>query len=367
MDEISALNGKIWKSKTALKRECRNAPYPLLLDESEKEDRRMKGKAASLFTAVLSLSLLAGCSGGEMIKDGRESDKPGTENVTNQGEVRKREDEELENLRNQDGIGKKELLAVSFGTSYEDSRKVTIGAIEDALEKAFPEYSVRRGFTSQIIIDLIKSRDQMEIDNVEQALDRAADNGVETLIIQPTHLMDGLEYHDLVEEAARYADAFSQIVVGEPLLSSEDDFRRVIQAITQSTAEYDDGKTAICFMGHGTEAESNQVYEKMQDMLSQEGYSNYFVGTVEASPSLEDVLEAVKEGEYEKAVLQPLMIVAGDHANNDMAGEEEGSWKRAFEDEGYQVTCVLKGLGELEEIQQIFVDHAQAAMDSAGE
>lgn len=352
--------------QTALKRERRNAPYPLLLDKSEKEDRRMKGKAASLFTAVLSLSLLAGCSGGQMVK-GRGTDQLETKKGTNQEEVRKREDEELENLRNQDGIGKKELLAVSFGTSYEDSRNITIGAIEEALEKAFPEYSVRRGFTSQMIIDLLKSRDQIEIDNVAQALDRAADNGVETLVIQPTHLMDGLEYHDLVDEAARYADAFSQIAVGEPLLSSEEDFSRVIQAITQSTAEYDDGKTAVCFMGHGTEAESNQVYEKMQEMLSREGYGNYFVGTVEASPSLEDVLERVKEGNYEKIVLQPLMIVAGDHANNDMAGEEEGSWKRAFEDEGYQVTCVLKGLGELEEIQQIFVDHAQAAMNSLGE
>lgn len=273
----------------------------------------------------------------------------------------------MDNPRNQDGIGEKELLAVSFGTSYNDSRRRTIGAIEDALEEAFPEYSVRRGFTSQIIIDRVKSRDQIEIDNVTQALERAASNGVKRLVVQPTHLMNGLEYNDLVDEVAAYSDAFQEVTVGEPLLTSDEDFQKVIQAVVNSTAEYDDGQTAICLMGHGTEAESNQVYGKMQEMFKEAGYANYYVGTVEASPSLDDVMAAVKEGEYENVVLMPLMIVAGDHANNDMAGDEEGSWKRTFEDAGYQVTCILKGLGELEEIQQIFAEHAQAAMDSLSE
>ena len=262
---------------------------------------------------------------------------------------------------------KKAILAVSFGTSYNDSRRRTIGAIEDALEEAFPEYSVRRGFTSQIIIDRVKSRDQIEIDNVTQALERAASNGVKRLVVQPTHLMNGLEYNDLVDEVAAYSDAFQEVTVGEPLLTSDEDFQKVIQAVVNSTAEYDDGQTAICLMGHGTEAESNQVYGKMQEMFKEAGYVNYYVGTVEASPSLDDVMAAVKEGEYENVVLMPLMIVAGDHANNDMAGDEEGSWKRTFEDAGYQVTCILKGLGELEEIQQIFAEHAQAAMDSLSE
>lgn len=273
-------------------------------------------------------------------------------------------DASLDNTRNEDGIGENELLVVSFGTSYNDSRRLTIGAIEDDLEAAFPDYSVRRGFTSQIIIDHVKSRDGFSIDNVGEALNRAADNGVKTLIVQPTHLMDGFEYNDLVSELAEFSDAFEHIAVGEPLLTSDEDFEAVIAAVTAATEEYDDGNTAICFMGHGTEADSNRVYEKMQKMLTADGYENYFVGTVEATPSLDDVLAAVREKDYEKVVLQPLMIVAGDHANNDMAGDEEDSWKSAFENAGYDVTCLVRGLGELPEIRKLFVEHAQAAMES---
>lgn len=272
-------------------------------------------------------------------------------------------DAALDNTRNQDEIGDQELLVVSFGTSYNDNRRQTIGAIEDAMEKSFPDYSVRRGFTSQIIIDHVKSRDNVSIDNVGEALDRAVANGVKTLVVQPTHLMNGLEYTDLVNELAEYADAFEKIEVGEPLLTSDEDFTAVMKAITEATAEYDDGETAICFMGHGTEADSNQVYAKMQQVLTDAGYSNYYVGTVEAEPTLEDVLEAVQAGEYKKVVLEPLMIVAGDHANNDMAGDEEGSWKAEFENAGYEVTCLVRGLGELEPIQKLFVEHAQAAAD----
>lgn len=325
----------------------------------------MKKLAIFITAAALSTTVLVGCSGG---KAATEDTMAETTEIT----TKETEDEEnydtgdasLDNTRNQDDIGDKELLVVSFGTSYNDSRRLTIGAIEDAVEEAFPDYSVRRGFTSQIIIDHVKSRDDVVIDNVGEALNRAADNGVKTLVIQPTHLMNGLEYADLVNEAAEYSDAFENIAVGEPLLTSDEDFGAVADAITKATAEYDDGETAICFMGHGTEAESNQVYTKMQKTLTDAGYKNYFVGTVEAAPGLEDVLAAVEAGDYKKVVLQPLMIVAGDHANNDMAGDEEGSWKTAFENAGYEVTCVVRGLGELEEIQQLFVKHAQAAVDS---
>lgn len=276
-------------------------------------------------------------------------------------------DASLDNTRNQDEIGENEILVVSFGTSYNDSRRLTIGAIEDKIEAAFNDYSVRRGFTSQIIIDHVKSRDNVTIDNVGEALDRAVNNGVKNLVIQPTHLMNGLEYNDLVEEVATYSDAFEKVAIGEPLLTSDEDFQSVIKAITEATAEYDDGETAICFMGHGTEADSNSVYAKMQDMLTEAGYANYYVGTVEAAPSLDDVLAKVQAGEYKKVVLQPLMIVAGDHANNDMAGDEDGSWKKTFEDAGYQVECVVRGLGELEAIQDILVEHTQAAVDSLAE
>lgn len=274
-------------------------------------------------------------------------------------------DASLDNPRNQDEIGEKELMVVSFGTSYNDNRRLTIGAIEDKMEESFGEsYSVRRGFTSQIIIDHVKKRDGVAIDNVEEALDRAIANGVKTLIVQPTHLMNGLEYQDLIDEIGNYADAFEHVAVGEPLLTSDEDFELVMEAITEVTAEYDDGKTAICYMGHGTEADSNAVYQKMQDMLTQAGYANYYVGTVEAEPTLEDVMEKVKEGDYTRVVLRPLMIVAGDHANNDMAGDEDDSWKKTFEAAGYEVVCVVSGLGEVEGIQNLLVSHAQAAMES---
>lgn len=254
------------------------------------------------------------------------------------------------------------ILAVSFGTSYNDSRDVTIGAIEKAIAGAFPEYEVRRAFTSQIIIDILRERDSLEIDNVQQALDRAAADGIKELIVQPTHLMNGLEYQDIVETLADYADRFDKILLAAPLLTSDADFKAVIQAIAKDTASYDDGDTAICFMGHGTEAKANAVYDKMQEMLVQAGYENYYIGTVEAVPTLDDVVRMLKEKPYKKALLQPLMVVAGDHANNDMAGEEEDSWKTILENEGYEVACVLKGLGQIEAIQDIYVEHIRDAV-----
>lgn len=273
-------------------------------------------------------------------------------------------DASLDNSRNQDEIGESELLVASFGTSYNDNRRLTIGAIEEAMEAAFPDYSVRRGFTSQIIIDHVKDRDGEVIDNMTEAFNRAIDNGVKILVIQPTHLMDGLEYSDVVNEAAEFSDSFEKIAIGRPLLDTDADFEAVIKAITEATAEYDDGETAICFMGHGTEAESNQVYGKMQDMLTAAGYENYFVGTVEAEPGLEDMLAAVGEGSYKKAVLLPLMIVAGDHANNDMAGDDDDSWKSMFTASGLfdSVDCQIMGLGRMEAVQQLYVAHSAAVI-----
>ena len=273
-------------------------------------------------------------------------------------------DAKLDKVRNEDNIGDNELLVLSFGTSFNDSRRLTIGAIEQSLEDAFSDYSVRRGFTANIIIDHVERRDNIHIDDVKEALDRAVKNNVKNLVVQPTHLMNGLEYNDVVKEIAGYSDAFEHVAIGEPLLTSDDDFKRVENAIVDWTKDYDDGKTAICFMGHGTEAESNGVYAKMQELLTADGHKNYFVGTVEAEPSLEDVLAKVKEGGYEKVVLEPLMVVAGDHANNDMAGDEEDSWKSAFIAEGYDVECLLRGLGENEEIRKLYVEHAQKAIDS---
>ena len=231
---------------------------------------------ALLLAIALVATLFAGCAG-------KPTATPSSDPAPDDGEDYTTGDASLDNPRNQDGIGEEELLVISFGTSFNDNRRLTIGAIEEAMEKAFPAYSVRRGFTSQIIIDHVKSRDGEVIDNVGEALNRAIANGVKNLVIQPTHLMNGLEYNDVVNEVAQYADAFDSIVIGQPLLTSEEDFRIVADALVESTASYDDGKTAICFMGHGTEAESNQVYAKMQKLLTESGHTNYFVGTVEAA------------------------------------------------------------------------------------
>lgn len=259
----------------------------------------------------------------------------------------------------------KEILVVSFGTSYSNSRHVTIGAIEDAIREAYPDYQVRRAFTSQIIIDKLKKEENIEIDNVKQALDRAVANGVKTLIVQPTHLMNGLEYNDLKKELDKYKDKFDKIALGEPLLTSDEDYKQVIAAITNDTKEYLDGETAICFMGHGTEADSNKVYATLQEKLKAAGYNDYFVGTVEAKPSVDDLIAQVKEsGKYKRVILQPLMVVAGDHANNDMAGDEEDSWATKFKAAGFEVKPVLRGLGQIYDIQKIYLEHVKAAIDS---
>ena len=255
-------------------------------------------------------------------------------------------------------------MVVSFGTSYNDSRDITIGAIENAIADAFPQYEVRRAFTSQIIIDKLKERDGLEIDNVQEALDRAAADGIKNLIVQPTHLMDGHEYTDLKDELEGYKDSFENISLGAPLLTSDEDFEAVIKAITDATASYEDGETAVVFMGHGTDADSNEVYAKLQEKLTADGFEHYYIGTVEATPSLDDIKAALKEaGTYKKVVLEPLMVVAGDHANNDMAGDEDDSWKSQLTAEGYEVECLIHGLGENEAIQQIYVEHTQAAVD----
>lgn len=322
----------------------------------------MKKRLTAVLTAALLGALcMAGCG------DGKEAEEASAQPKENAGQEsdEKQEEEDKEDAQSDSQEGSTAILVVSFGTSYNDSRDLTIGAIEEAIKDAFPDYEVRRAFTSQIIIDKLKERDGLQIDNVEEALDRAVEDGISTLVVQPTHLMDGYEYTDLADALKDYESEFEQVVLGEPLLSSDADFDAVAKAITEKTADYDDGETAICFMGHGTEAESNSIYPKMQETLKAAGYENYYIGTVEAEPTLEDVLTALKDkGSYKKVVLEPLMVVAGDHANNDMAGDEEDSWKTILQGEGYKVECILEGLGQIPAIQDIYVEHTRAAVDS---
>ena len=258
------------------------------------------------------------------------------------------------------------ILVVSFGTSFNDSRHITIGAIESAIREKFPDYDVRRAFTSQIIIDKLKERDGVVIDNVEEALDRLVADKVQEIVVQPTHLMNGYEYDDLAKALESYKDKFKKIAFGEPLLSSDDDYYKVIAALASVSERYDDGKTALVFMGHGTEAESNKVYSTLQDKLTAEGKKNYFIGTVEATPTIEDVLKGVKAAGLKKAVLRPLMVVAGDHANNDMADlEDPESWASQLTAAGIEVECVLEGLGQIVEIDDLYAAHAADAIAKA--
>ena len=288
--------------------------------------------------------------------------------------------------RNQDDIGENELLVVSFGTSYNDSRVNDIKSIEDALQEAYPDWSVRRAFTAQIIINHIQARDGEKIDNMEQALERAVANGVKNLVVQPTHLMHGAEYDEMMEMVDSYRDKFESVAIAEPLLGEvgsdatviNADKEAVAKAITAEavkTAGFDsldaaakDG-TAFVFMGHGTSHTAKVSYTQMQSQMNALGYKNVFIGTVEGEPeetACENVIEAVKAAGYTKVVLRPLMVVAGDHANNDMAGDDEDSWKSQFEASGEfdSVDCQIAGLGEVADIQQLYVAHTKAAVDS---
>ena len=254
----------------------------------------------------------------------------------------------------------KAILVVSFGTSFDNSRSITIGGIENALREAYPDYQIRRAFTAQIIIDRLAEEQGIVIDDVETAINRAAEDGIKELIIQPTHLMAGLEYEDLAEIVEANAGKFDKIALSANLLDTDEDFTKVAETIVAKTAAYDDGETAIVFMGHGTEAESNAVYQKMQDTLTAMGAANYYVGTVEASPSLDDVLAAIEGKGYTKVVLEDLMVVCGDHANNDMAGEDEDSWVSLFKADGAfsEIDAQIEGLGGIPAVQQVYVSHS---------
>lgn len=257
------------------------------------------------------------------------------------------------------------LLVVSFGTSYNDNRDLTIGAVERAIQKAYPQYEIRRAFTSQIILDILKEWDQLEIDNVKQAMERLVADGVRDVVIQPTHVMPGIEYDGVIAQIGAYRERFHSMKVGRPLLVEDRDYDTLIAALAEETAPYNTSDTAMVFMGHGTEHAANATYPKLQQKLIQAGFHNFFIGTVEAEPTVEDVLADVRKTDAKKVVLLPLMVVAGDHAHNDMAGDAEDTWRAVFANAGYETRCVLKGLGQYPAVQQMFVDHVADAL--AGE
>ena len=289
---------------------------------------------------------------------------------------------------NEDNIGENEILVVSFGTSFNDSRAEDIGGVEKALQAAYPDWSVRRAFTAQIIINHVEARDDEVIDNMQQALDRAVENGVKNLVVQPTHLMHGAEYDEMTEAINGYKDKFESVAIAEPMLGEvgddatviNDDKKAVAQAITDTAckeAGFDsmdaaaEAGTAFVFMGHGTSHTANVTYDQMQTQMENLGLKNAFIGTVEGKPedtACDKVIEKVKEAGYKNVVLRPLMVVAGDHANNDMAGDEEDSWKSQFVASGNfdKVDCQIEGLGRIEAVEKLYVEHTKAAIDSLG-
>ena len=286
--------------------------------------------------------------------------------------------------RNQDEIGEKELLVVSFGTSFNDSRVADIKSVEDALQEANPDWSVRRAFTAQIIINHIQARDGEKIDNMEQALERAVANGVKKLVVQPTHLMHGAEYDEMCAAIDKVRDQFESVEIAEPMLGEVGNDATVINADKEavakavvaaalsesgyeSTAAAKEAGVAYVLMGHGTAHVAKVTYSQMAAQMDKLGYENVFIGTVEGEPedtSCEAVIAAVKEAGYTTVVLRPLMVVAGDHANNDMAGADEDSWKTMFEAAGFTVNCQISGLGRIADVQALYVAHTKAAIDA---
>ena len=286
-------------------------------------------------------------------------------------------DASLDDPRNQDAIGDKEILVVSFGTSFNDSRVKDIKSIEDSIQDAFPDWAVRRAFTAQIIINHVEARDGECIDNMDQALERAVENGVKELVVQPTHLMHGAEYDEMVEALEKYQDKFEQVAVAEPLLGEVGDDAAVINADKEAVAkavvaDAADQGTAFVLMGHGTAHVAKVTYSQMQTQMQNLGYSNVFIGTVEGEPeetSCESVIEAVKAAGYKNVVLRPLMVVAGDHANNDMAGDDDDSWKSQFEASGAfdKVDTQISGLGRIKAVESFYVAHTRTAIESISE
>ena len=293
-------------------------------------------------------------------------------------------DASLDDPLNADGIGERELLAVSFGTSYNTSRAEDIGGIEAALQEAFPDWSVRRAFSSQIVINHVQARDGEKIDNMEQALERAVENGVRTLVVQPTHLMQGAEYDEMCSTIDQYRDQFESVEIAEPLLgdvgsSPEEvnpDKEAVMKALAETAAAVSgygsmeeaaaDGM-AYVFLGHGTSHTAAVTYHQMQVQADLLGYGNVFIGTVEGNPEETEcsaVIEAVSSAGFDKVTIRPLMVVAGDHANNDMAGDDPDSWKTMFENSGLftAVECQIEGLGRIPEVQEIYTAHAAEAI-----
>lgn len=257
---------------------------------------------------------------------------------------------------------KKALLVVSFGTSFIENRKVSIDATDEALHEAFADYDLYTAFTSEIIIDIYKNRDGVHYDTVSEAIERIYKAGYGHVLVVPTLVINGDEYDEMMEALEPFEERIESLVVSKPLLTDITDYERVAKALNSELPELDE-KTAVVLMGHGTHHHANSAYPALDYTFKHMGNDNVYVGTVEGAPPFDEVAEDLEEGGYEKVFMMPLMIVAGDHAHNDMAGDEEDSWKLMFKAKGYDVDYALKGLGELPAIRDLFIEHAREALE----
>ncbi|NLC40139.1 MAG: hypothetical protein GX763_04375 [Clostridiaceae bacterium] len=321
-----------------------------------------------LVTLVLITSLFVGCSGNNVPNSSITEPAPSTStepapSTSDENDGYEEGTSETDDIVNTTSA-EKVILVVSFGTSYNQTRHLNIGAIETAIQNAYPDYQVRRAFTSQIIIDKLAKREKLTIDSVREAMDRLVLDKVKEVVVLPTTVMNGFEFHDVIAEVGQYTDKFESLKIGTQLLASDDDYDKVAEVLVAETSHFRSEDTAIVLMGHGTEHEAGVTYTKFQETLNAKGYTDYLVGTVEHGIELDDIREMLSSMNAKKVVLRPLMIVAGDHANNDMAGDEEDSWKVILEQDGYDVEVVLEGLGQIEGIQDLFISHVKDTIDS---
>ncbi|WP_234121930.1 sirohydrochlorin cobaltochelatase [Clostridium hydrogenum] len=249
---------------------------------------------------------------------------------------------------------KKAILVVSFGTTYADTRKLTIEAVEKKIKDEYMDYEVRRAFTSKVVIKILKNRDGIFVDTPGEALEKLYEEGYEVVYVQPLHLIPGSEYNALKEltEEFKRKSLFKEIKIGTPAIYKRKDYESIIEVVKDIV----EGKKAVVFMGHGSYHYSNACYSELQTSLWDKGYKNVFIGTVEGYPSIENVLNWIKENNIKEVTLAPFMLVAGDHAQKDMCGEED-SWKSILEKQGIKVDIYLHGLGELEKFQKIYLEH----------
>ena len=327
---------------------------------------KLKKLLVVLLSAVLLASLLAGCASTQTQAEDNtdthaETAAGGETEQTAPDENYDTGDASLDDPLNQDDIGENELLVVSFGTSYEETRKVTIDAIEADIAQAFPDHKIYRAWTSKMILAKLAKRDNLIIPNVKEAMELMRKDGITDVIVQPTHVINGIENDLMKEDALSYQEDFHTITFGTPLLTAEEDNLAVIQSIVDEFSALPEDEVLV-LMGHGTTHYSNAIYAALDYQFKDHGYKNFFLGTVEAYPSMESLLRMVKEYQPQKVVLAPFMIVAGDHARNDMASDDPESWRCQFEKAGFTVSSVLKGLGEYPGIRQLFIRHVKDAM-----